>query len=141
MTATDAVAGLQWKGYAKAAPWLARLDDLKPESSGTISTIQAPADERADSFLFSGFINVPADGEYTFTIPAGATALLRIHDATVIDRGFAPASDETTENIMLRAGRHPFRLYWQSSKMAPHLEISGPSLNRQSIPAGMLLRD
>lgn len=139
--ATGSVPGVQWKGYAKAAPWLARLDDLKPESSSTILTIKSPDGVQADAFLFSGFIDVPSDGEYTFTLPAGATALLRIHEATVIDRGFAPASSETNENIMLRAGRHPFRFYWQASKRMPDLEISGPKLKRQPIPASMLFRE
>lgn len=139
--ATGAVAGVQWKGYAKAAPWLARLDDLKSQAGGTMSTIEAPAGVQADAFLFSGFLDVPTDGEYTFTLPAGATALLRIHDATVIDRAFAPASSETPEKILLRAGRHPFRLYWQSSKVAPQLEISGPEMKRQPIPASMLFSE
>jgi hypothetical protein len=131
-------AGVQWSAYAKAAPWLARLDDLKPTASGTSASLETKVTEGADAMLESGFIEIPADGAYVFTLPAGAVALLRIHDATVIDCAFAPASMEASGTVNLCAGKHPFRLYARSTGAAPKLEISGPSIKRQPVPAAML---
>jgi len=132
------VPGAQWGGYAKAAPWLARLDDLTPAASGTSATISATAAGDADAVLVRGCIEVPADGAYTFSLPAGAVALLRIHDATVLDCAFAPASGESSGTVPLRAGKHPFRFYFKAGGTAPRLQIRGPSLAQQEIPAAML---
>ncbi len=130
--------GVQWRAYGKVTPWLAKLDDVVPVASGTAAQIEAPAAKDSVELLFSGFFEIPSDGEYTFTVPADATALLRIHDAAVIDAGFAPTHSEVAGAVRLQAGRHPFRLYWQVSGPAPRLEIAGPSLKRQPLPAAML---
>jgi arylsulfatase A-like enzyme len=132
--------GVQWRAFAKSAPWLARLDDLTPTASGTAATPGAIPAGNADALLVSGFIEVPADGEYIFTLPAQVTALLRLHDATVIDAGFAPTTAEANGAVRLRAGRHPFRLYWQSSSGTPRLDVSGPGLARTPLPSRMLFR-
>src|SRR5207248_687845 len=87
-------------------------DDLAPSAYGQASDISiktAPADGTA--MLFTGYITATADGEYTFTLSAGASALLRIHEATVIDAGFTPAPVEKSGTIRLATGKHPFRLH------------------------------
>jgi len=71
----------------------------------------------------------------------GATALLRVHESTVIDCAFAPAPAETTGAVFLCAGRHPFRLYWQCSAKTPRLDISGPSIYRQTLPSTRFFHD
>lgn len=134
-------AGVRWRAYAKAGPWLGRLDDLKADADGTAAQVGAIESKDAEAVLFSGCIEVAADGEYTFTLPAGATALLRVHDATVIDAAFAAAAGETSGAVLLRAGRHPFRLYWKQSAGVPRLEVAGPWLPRGAVPAGMLFRE
>lgn len=132
--------GIEWRGFARAAPWLGRLDDLSPRSTGTAAQISAQAND-CDALLFTGCIEIPADGEYTFTAPANALALLRIHDATVIDSAFAPSAEPKSGKIALHAGRHPFRYYWQNSTAAPLLEITGPGMTRQPLPAAMLFHE
>jgi hypothetical protein len=134
-------AGVKWRTFASSAPWLARFDDLTPTAAGTLAEIAVPPGNDAAGLLFSGFFEAPVDGEFTFTLPAGDTALLRVHEATVIDTAFAPMATETSGAILLRAGRHPFRLYWQPSATAPRLEVTGPSLTRQAIPSTMLYRE
>ena len=134
-------AGVRWRGFANASPWLARLDDLTPTSRGIATQIETPPAREATALLFSGFLEVPADGQYIFTLPAGATALLRVHEATVIDCAFAPAPAETAGAVSLRAGRHPFRLYWRCAATAPRLDLGGPSIPRQPISSTRLFHE
>lgn len=131
--------GIIWRSFAKQSPWLARLDDLTPASEGTLETITDAAPS-ADSVLFTGTVEIPAEAPYTFHLPANALALLRIHDATVIDAAHADSETETESSgtIVLAKGKHPFRLYWKNGKTKPALEISGPSTKRSPIAKEML---
>jgi len=133
--------GVAWHSFAKESPWLARLDDLQPSAAGEADTIGAVPTRDAEALLVSGFLEISTGGEYLFTLPAGVSALLRIHEATVIDAAFAPSQAEAVGAIRLAPGRHPFRLYWQGLPTPPRLEIAGASLPRQPIPAAMLSRE
>ncbi len=108
--------GLAWRAFEISAPWVAKLDGVKPSSHG----VQPQADlshapsNRDFQMLFTGFIEAPADGDYTFTVTTDTGALLRIHEATVLDfdRRFS-AKGEVTGSIHLQNGAHPFRLYYE----------------------------
>lgn len=130
--------GVQWRAFSNTAPWLAKLDDFQPVASGTSDTFSVPAKHGGDAVLVSGFIEIPADGEYTFSLPSGSTALLRLHDATVLDCAFVPAPSEISGTVKLSAGKHPFRLYSKGSGGLPKLEISSATVKRQPLAAGML---
>jgi arylsulfatase A-like enzyme len=134
-------AGVRWQAYQTTTPWLARLDDLQPVSEGVSTTIESVPGLQDKSLLLSGLIDIPSDGSYTFTIPAGANALLRIHHATVLDAAFQKSESETSGEIRLQAGKHPFRLYWGPAQANPGLKIYGPTSRPKSIPAAMLLHD
>jgi arylsulfatase A-like enzyme len=133
----DSSPGVAWASYANESPWLARLDDLTPTSEGTSETISDAA-PTADAALFSGYIEIPAGGAYTFHLPAKALALLRIHEATVIDAAYAPSEKESSGTIILAKGKHPFRLYWKNGETKPAIEISGPDMERTPVPKEML---
>ena len=50
----------------------------------------------------------PADGDYTFYLSTDTGALLRIHDATVIDADYGyVGGKEVSGMIKLKAGLHP----------------------------------
>ena len=71
-------------------------------------------------------------------------ALLRIHEATVIDADFGYAGgQERSGGIRLQAGLHPFRLYYvHGTQGAPSLKISwsGPGLTKETIPDAVFQR-
>ncbi len=140
ISAENAKPGVQWQTYAAKSPWLARLDDLTPAESGEAKSIEGcPAIEKSQSQLITGLIEIPADGKYTFTLPAGVTAVLRLHEATVLDAGFAPSKNDVSGSANLTTGTHPFRLYWSGSAAAPELTLGGPKLENQPLNAKMLL--
>jgi hypothetical protein len=126
---------------------VARLDDLTASTHGIQSSpiVVVPAVLRPGSrphdfgMLFSGYLKVPADGEYTFHLKADTGALLRMHDATVIDAdfGYEPGREKTGA-IRLQAGLHSFRLYYaHRGSAAPGLALqwSRPSSPKEDIPA------
>ena len=127
--------GIVARSYTTTAPYLARLDDLKADSEEIAEGIKTAS---GDWILFSGYVEIPGEGSYTFHLPARATALLRVHEATVIDSGFAPAEKEISSAVLLAKGKHPIRFYWKKSDIAPSLEISSEKSERQPIPEGML---
>lgn len=127
--------GVKVDSYPMSFPWLPRTDDLEPLSSTIVETIST---DQNSTLCISGYIDIPKDGTYTFHLPAGATALLRIHDATVIDRAYKPSKSETSSKIKLASGKHPFRFYLESKGSATSLEISGKDMSRQPIPDFML---
>ena len=67
------------------------------------------------AILYSGYLKVPADGSYTFSLATNGNALLRIHDAIVIDEDFGYAGGSPTAEIRLKAGLHSFKLYFMPS--------------------------
>ena len=123
----------------------ALLDDLKPASSGTRADLALHLPGNADSVLFTGYLEAPANGEYTFHLAANSGALFRLHEATVIDADFGHTDgSEVSGAIRLQAGRHPFRLYYhRGSAAAPVLKLqwSSQASPKQDVAASALFHD
>jgi hypothetical protein len=116
-----------------------------PRKVGTTPTISlAPRDTNEMFGLqFRGFIRIPRTGVYTFTAMSDDGTRLWIGDETVLaSLGQSPATTETTGQIALQAGLHPFTLgYFQAyGPMALELYIEGPGMSKQLLPARMLVR-
>ncbi|MFD0892534.1 sulfatase-like hydrolase/transferase [Luteolibacter ambystomatis] len=131
--------GVVWKAYEGEFPWLPKFDTMSLSKSG-VSPRPAVSDlsrEENAGMLWSGFIQVPADGEYTFFCKADAGVSLRLHDAMVIDGGFGSKAVEQEGKVLLKAGLHAFRLYYAHRSGTPALgfEWSGPGIGRQPVPA------
>ncbi len=133
--------GVKWRSYDGPFPWVPDLEALRPTSEGTAMAPEVSSLPRRDNvgMLFAGFLRIPKDGEYEFRLRTDAGALLRIHDATVIDADFGYVSgEEASGKIRLQAGLHPFRLFYaRRKKGAPMLELkwSGPGMAPEKIPA------
>jgi hypothetical protein len=131
--------GVRWQSYSTGSPWLPRLEDLQLREAGVSASIDGcPLPESSDALLVRGWIDIPRQGTYTFEIPDQAAAVLKLHQATVIDAGFPDARQPATGAILLDKGMHPFALYWSASSGAPSLSISGPDLQSQRVPDAML---
>lgn len=130
--------GIERMLFTEKTSWLARLDNLKADVIETNPTICAEKAHASESILFRGFIDITEEGAYTFYLPAAATALLHIHDATVIDATFKPYAGEASASVILAKRKHPFGLYWKNSDIPPSLEFSGAEIGQAAIPAGML---
>ncbi len=139
--------GVVWRAAAGAFPWTSLLDGLTPDQTG-VAERPGPevfAEETHAAILFEGRFSVPVEGDYTFYLRADSGALLRIHEATVIDADFGYVSgSEVSGSIRLEAGPHPFRLhYTRGSLGTPELELqwSGPGFAKQPVPESAFRRE
>ncbi|MES2983081.1 MAG: sulfatase-like hydrolase/transferase [Verrucomicrobiota bacterium] len=139
--------GVDWKAYEENFPWLPKLQDLTPVSTGDIARpdLSVLPDSDDVGLLFTGYLSIPTDGAYTFYLNADTGAYLRIHEASVIDADFGyPGSTEESGTIRLKAGKHPFRLYYRHGGVgtpALSLQWSGPGITKTSVPDSIFLRD
>ncbi|EEF61690.1 sulfatase-like hydrolase/transferase [Pedosphaera parvula] len=139
--------GITWSSYKGNFPWLPELTMLHASSTGITNhpTIAIQQHETGTGLLFTGYLDVPTDGEYTIYLGADTHALLRIHEATVIDEDFGySANTEKSGVIRLKAGKHPFRLYYATqTKSSPSLSFSwsGPGIEKQPIPDTTFFHD
>lgn len=140
--AKSLVQGIRWQAYEGAFPWVPDLEILRAKAQGTCAEPDLGRRTRDNDIgmLFSGYVRIPRDGEYTFFLSADTGALLRVHDATVIDADYGyDSGTEAAGSCRLQAGLHPFRLYYaRRTRAQPLLKLawSGPGLTKETIPAG-----
>jgi len=136
--------GLSYAVYEGLWAWLPEFDLLSPVSTGTVANIDLSVRTRDDDIgiAFLGYIDIPADGPYTFYLMADTAASLWIHDSNLIDNDFGYEATEVNATINLGAGLHPITLYYRHT-IGSHVlefEYSGASLTRQPVPASVLFR-
>jgi len=145
--ATAPVAGVHWSYYEGAQPWVPDFAPLKPAAAGDSARPAADVRRRDGAFglWFTGYVRVPADGEYTFTLRASTGAVLRLHGATVIDADYGySAGSERSGRIRLQAGLHPISLSYLhggAGRAALELDWTGPGLEKQPVPADVFFRE
>lgn len=133
--------GVLWKGYVGEFPWVPEVSTLTPTEIGMVDYPNGNVGKAKSggALYFEGYMRIPREGEYSFFIKTNTTALLKIHNATVIDADYEYFSNTVkTGTISLKAGLHPFRLYLTSpQKGNPMLELewSGPGLEKEKMPA------
>jgi hypothetical protein len=133
--------GIEWKAFEGKYPWVPDFETLNSVAAG-IGNYHLDLEKRTRDndigMFFTGFLNIPTDGEYTFYLAADTGAVLRIHDATVIDADFGHVGGrELSGSARFQAGLHPFRLYYaRKTSGAPSLKLSwsGPNIPKQIIP-------
>ena len=137
---TDQVQGLSWKSYKGTYPWLANLEGTEASNYGTISGLKLSKIRTSgdNNFIIEGYLDVPQDGKYVFSLKANGKAFLRIHEAAVIDADYGYTSGTWKEGqLLLNKGLHPFKIYYSTdgtSKPDIKLEWEGPSTKRQQVP-------
>jgi hypothetical protein len=137
--------GVTWKIYSGSFPWIPGVYDLTPVKTGAADRPEATLlrkFNRAGVVVFEGYLRIPHAGTYTFYSSAPASALLRIHEATVIDATLGSGGNEG--KVLLEAGLHPFRFFCGfDGKKTPlaNLEWEGEGIPRQQIPSRIFCHD
>ena len=130
---------------------LAGLAQQNPAATGIAPRIDASLRRRDDNYaiVFDGFLNVPADGGYTFMLLARDEARLEIDSVPV---AFSPkpfaqvcgspgnAVQAATGSIGLRAGRHAIRISMTHTAGPNDFAVKWqePGLTLSDIPATAL---
>ncbi|RYZ49563.1 MAG: hypothetical protein EOP49_16000, partial [Sphingobacteriales bacterium] len=144
--------GLTYKYYQSIAnnDWCSAtgLSGQAVVSSGSVGTINLTPRQREDhfGFEFAGYIQVPADGQYTFFITSDDDSQLLIGGQLIAaDRGchgINSTGQEPSGSICLRAGYHPIQILYSQGTEGLGLKTfwQGPTFAKQEIPAGALFR-
>jgi hexosaminidase len=113
-----------------------------PTASGTIDRIALKGTERSHDFVvhLTGFLRVPADGIYRFTLLSDDGAVLAIGDSVVVDNDRSHRATASTGNVALRTGDHAFSVsYFQSQDgKVLGLFVAPPGGGQEEVPAGWL---
>jgi len=142
------VVGLNYKYFE--GNWN-KLPNFKNEvaiKEGACNNLSADVVPKEENFglVFSGYINIPETGIYTFYLRSNdgsrltvSNEILSILSGTAgLDPIFAAPS-----RIALEAGFHPIAIdYFQNkTRKALFVEISGPNMKQQDIPVDLLFRE
>ena len=137
--------GIDWRRFTDPGAtwqWVPEFRDLTPEAAGVANGINLdvrPSDEHF-GLLFSGYLEVPSAGTYTFRLTSDTGADLFLHDRHVIDEDFDHGGNETSSGVDLEAGLHPIRLYYRhtTGTRSLALEWSGPGFAMEPVPDSAL---
>ena len=103
--------------------------------------IELPA-EQPEQFgmIMQGFVNVPADGIYTFYTSSDDGSSLVIGNQIVVNNDGPHGAQERMGVIALKAGYHPILIRYFEAGGGESLKamIEGPDMEKQVIPASML---
>jgi hexosaminidase len=104
--------GLFYEYYELTARTVATLDTARAVRSATVSALERRGDERAERYgiRFTGFLNVPADAVYEFSLISDDGSNLTVAGKLVVDNDGYHGADEKTGMIALARGTHPFVL-------------------------------
>lgn len=136
--------GLEVKTYEGSWSWVPEFEEMVHTGTNAVTGISTAHLSRSTDagLLYTGFIKVPADGTWTFYNTSDEGIILRIHDSLVNDDDFNHTGAEKSGTIKLKAGLHPFRLYYRTAASAPVLNFKweGPGTAKAEIPDSALFR-
>ena len=140
----NTVNGLDYKYYEGTYSNVPAFTNLTPTKTGTSSTFDITLANRADQFAFNftGFINVPSDGQYTFYTNSDDGSNLYIDGVLVVNNDGIHAPLEKSGIIGLAAGKHAISVGFFENSGGQTLNVSyaGPGVSKQAIPASALFR-
>lgn len=142
------VQGLHYRAYETAASYVPAWETGTAVAEGDANSPD-PALRSRDSdvgLLFTGYLRVPAEGDYRFFLTTDTGAFVRLHEAQLIDAdyGYTAGGEAASGAIRLKAGHHPIRIYYRHGSSPDHalaLEWSGPGFARQPVPASAFFRE
>lgn len=132
--------GLHWSASKGNFPWVPNFTTLSPFAGGQTARPNLELKEMSGTsgVIFTGYIDVPAEGDYVFQLKTSSRASLRLHEALVIDCDFGYRPGTAIKgSIRLAAGLHPIRLSClrnASGSSQLDLEWSGPGFSMHKIP-------
>ncbi len=139
------VPGLTLRVYQGKFPWVPDFKQLKTSAPGSDYIKSLAEAQTTDGALeMRAYLDVPADGAYTFYLVADGKAFVRLHDMELLDadKGYAPGTEVSSNlgkqknPVYLKAGLHPITMgYVPAGQGGIKLLWEGPGIEKQEIPA------
>lgn len=121
------------------------VDGATPLTSGTVKVPTSQPKQHSEhyAFKYTGQIDIPEQGEYTFYTTSDDGSRLYIDGTEVVDNGGAHGKKTASGTIQLEPGLHAFTLTFFQGGGGSHLEVSveGPGFDRQAIPAEVFFHE
>ena len=141
-TPSGTVAGVNYKYYEGTWSTLPAFGSLTAVKSGNVANFDLTPRNRNDNFAFefTGYVQVPADGQYTFYTSSDDGSKLYIGTTQVVDNDGLHALQERSGTIGLRAGKHSITVTFFEATGGEGLTVSysSPTLAKTTIPASAL---
>ncbi|WP_197076989.1 Ig-like domain-containing protein, partial [Hymenobacter terrenus] len=141
---TNTVNGLNYGYFEGDWSVLPAFSSLSPAGTGTVTTFDLAPRKRENKFGFqyTGYVDVPTDGEYTFYTSSDDGSKLLIGSTEVVNNDGLHANQEKSGTIGLKAGKHAltatFFQQWGGQQLS--VSYAGPGLAKTLIPASALYR-
>ena len=140
----NAVSGLDYGYYEGSWSVLPDFNALTPVKTGTNGLPDISVRSRSDNYglRYTGYVNVPADGQYSFFTNSDDGSKLYIGNTQIVDNDGSHGEQERTGTIGLKTGRHAITIvYYQGGGgQALSVSYSGPGVSKQTIPASAFFR-
>ncbi|SFG43960.1 PA14 domain-containing protein [Halopelagius inordinatus] len=118
------------------------LDNRTPEKTGNVPQFSISPRDRGDdiAFAFTGYIDVPSDGQYTFYTNSDDGSWLYIDGDQVVDNGGEHAVQEASGTVTLDGGRHNITVYFYENRGEEVLTVSWlpPGGTKEEVPSSVL---
>jgi hypothetical protein len=133
--------GVRWSYYEGGFRSVSEVTG-EPRAAGVAPTFTlAPRLRNSDyAMVFEGYVEVPADGVYTFYTASDDGSVLQVNGADVVDNDGLHSRGEESGVVRLQAGKHPIRVMYFQGPGDTELEVAyeGPGIGRQAIPGAAL---
>jgi sialidase-1 len=137
--------GLTYDYYEGVVATVDDIDNLIAKTRGVTQTviIESRLRDYNFAFRFSGYIDIPKDGKYTFYLASNDGSSLYIDDNELINHDGGHAITEKSNAIALRQGKHKIAIkYFQlMGGLGLKLYWEGPGITKQSIPNSVLFTE
>ena len=113
--------GLMRKEFPGQFPWVPQFNQLKPSGQSVVDGLQAGPGAQQ----FTGYLSVPKSGVYHFALTTNGKAVVRLHNALLIDADsqYTASSKALSGEIALQAGLHPLRINYLAATDAAELSL------------------
>jgi len=140
----DVVQGLKVEVFEGDFDAVERLAQSQPARIGQAETFSIPEDVPNERFglRFTGYIDIPQEGLYTFSTASDDGSKLYIGDTEVVDNDGLHSHSESLGEIALAPGRHAITVLYFQGPVDKSLEVlyEGPGVDRQPVPGSALWR-
>ena len=121
------------------------ITKLTPVSTGIASVIDLSKSTREENyaFIFEGYVQIPADDSYVFSINSDDGSKLVIDDKVdVLNEGYH-AEEEVEKEVKLAAGFHKVKVYfWQGGgEYALSVSWRSSKIPKTALPSSVLFYD
>ena len=134
--------GLAYEYYEDTLSTVDNIEKLTSNAKGVTATfnIENRTRDKNFAFIFIGFIEIPEDGQYTFSLASNDGSVLFIDGYEIINNDGPHGMIEKSNTVALRKGKHKIQLKYFQMQGSSGLKLSWDSneFEKEEIPENVL---